>query len=183
MIDHLFDGLAPEGDKTRCHTDYHLGQVLVAESDVVIVDFEGEPKRPMPERRRKRSPLLDVAGMLRSFDYAAWTALQRTATDYAAKRPKLEKLLMNWRDQAIAAFADGYWTTYHKDGGSEPTPFEAALVKLFLIDRAFYEVNYEIENRPAWIHIPLAGISQLLSASEAPARAKPAKPDPKGKKR
>jgi maltose alpha-D-glucosyltransferase/alpha-amylase len=161
-IAHLFDGIAPEGVKTRVHGDYHLGQVLVASGDVVIVDFEGEPRLPIPERRHKNSPLVDVAGMLRSFDYAAWTALERTTTDYPAKRPMLEKLLASWRDQTVAAFEEAYWSTAHKGKNSTPSPFESALVKLLMISKAFYEVNYEIENRPAWIHIPLSGIAQLL---------------------
>ncbi len=162
-IGKLFDGLTVTGIKTRVHGDYHLGQILVAESDVVIVDFEGEPKLSVEERRRKRSPLVDVAGMIRSFDYAAWTALERVMTDYSAKRPMLEQLLFAWRDQAVAAFEGGYWATFHADKKAQPTPFEAALVKLFTIRKAFYEVDYEIHNRPKWIDIPLSGISHLLS--------------------
>ncbi len=162
-IGSLFDGLAPSGSKTRVHGDYHLGQILVAESDVVIVDFEGEPKLTVAERRRKRSPLIDVAGMIRSFDYAAWTALERVMTDYSARRPMLEKLLFGWRDQAVAAFEEGYWTTVHGDPAGAPSPFESALVKLFTIRKAFYEVDYEIHNRPKWIDIPLSGIAHLLS--------------------
>jgi maltose alpha-D-glucosyltransferase/alpha-amylase len=166
-IAHLFDGLKLEGVRTRVHGDYHLGQVLVAQDDVVIVDFEGEPRLPIPERRKKNSPLVDVAGMLRSFDYAAWTALERTTTDYPNKRPMLEKLLADWRTQTVAAFQDGYWATVHKRKKSAPSEFESALVKLLMISKAFYEVNYEIENRPAWIHIPLSGISQLLAPKDS----------------
>ena len=162
FIDTLFEKPALAGVKTRCHGDYHLGQVLVTGADVVIVDFEGEPKLPMAERRQKRSPFVDVAGILRSFDYAAWTALEQPAGDYPAKREIVEKLLFIWRDKAVAAFNEAYWSTYHPDKSPEPTPFEDALVKLFLLDRGFYEVNYEFANRPDWIHIPLAGIVGLL---------------------
>ena len=133
-------------------------------NDVTIVDFEGEPRLSIAERRNKTSPLVDVAGMLRSFDYAAWTALERVSRDYAAKRPMLQTLLMSWRDQTMQAFADGYWATIHKDDAPEPTKFESALVKLLMISKAFYEINYEIENRPAWIHIPLSGVSSLLKS-------------------
>jgi maltose alpha-D-glucosyltransferase/alpha-amylase len=160
----LLEGLTVAGIKTRVHGDYHMGQILVAESDVVIVDFEGEPKLSVEERRRKRSPLVDVAGMIRSFDYAAWTALERVMTDYAAKRPIIEKLLFAWRDAATQAFESGYWASYHADGAPTPTPFEAALVKLFTIRKAFYEVDYEIHNRPKWIDIPLSGIAHLLTS-------------------
>ena len=159
----LMQGVEAAGTKTRVHGDYHLGQVLVADKDVIIVDFEGEPKLSVEERRRKRSPLVDVAGMIRSFDYAAWTAIERVMTDYAAKRPIIQKLLFAWRDSAIAAFESGYWSTYHEDAGATPTPFEAALVKLFTIRKAFYEVDYEIHNRPKWIDIPLSGIAHLLT--------------------
>ncbi len=162
-IAQVFDGLSPAGNKIRCHGDYHLGQVLVAKNDVVIVDFEGEPRLTVEERRKKQSPMIDVAGMIRSFDYAAWTALERSTTNYAAKRDLLQKLLFDWRDQAVAAFSAGYWSTFHPDKSDQPTPFEAALVKLLVIRKAFYEVNYEIENRPAWIHIPLSGIASLLA--------------------
>ena len=162
-IGSLMQGLTAAGAKTRVHGDYHLGQVLVADKDVIIVDFEGEPKLSVEERRRKRSPLVDVAGMIRSFDYAAWTAIERVMTDYAAKRPIVEKLLFAWRDAAIAAFENGYWTAYHSDAKGAPTPFEAALVKLFTLRKAFYEVDYEIHNRPKWIDIPLSGISHLLT--------------------
>jgi maltose alpha-D-glucosyltransferase/alpha-amylase len=161
-IAHVFDGLEATGNKIRCHGDYHLGQVLVAKNDVVIVDFEGEPRLTVEERRKKQSPMIDVAGMIRSFDYAAWTALERSTTNYAAKRDLLQKLLFDWRDQAVEAFTTGYWTTFHQDKSPVPTPFEAALVKLLVIRKAFYEVNYEVENRPAWIHIPLSGIAALL---------------------
>jgi maltose alpha-D-glucosyltransferase/alpha-amylase len=166
FIDALFHSVPPTGAKIRVHGDYHLGQVLVSGNDVVIVDFEGEPKLPMAERRQKRSPFVDVAGMLRSFDYAAWTALEQPLSDYPARRELLEKLLFTWRDQVTAAFNEAYWSTYHPDKSPQPTPFESALVKLFLLDRGFYEVNYEFANRPGWIHIPLAGIVGLLPPRE-----------------
>jgi trehalose synthase-fused probable maltokinase len=127
--------------RTRVHGDYHLGQVLVAAGgDVRIVDFEGEPMRPLAERRAKRIPLTDVAGMLRSFAYAAAAAGR---DDDAG---------------AAAAFLDAY----RAEAGAA---VDDALLRFFVLERAVYEVGYEIANRPDWVSIPVRGILALLGAA------------------
>ena len=151
---------------TRIHGDYHLGQVLFTGSDFVIIDFEGEPARSLAERRKKRSPLQDVAGMLRSYHYAAYAPLlQQTSSE----RPRHEDL------QALGPWAQ-YWQkwvsatflrTYLEVSGNAifiPKAREelALLLDLYLLDKAVYELGYELNNRPSWVRIPLDGISQLL---------------------
>jgi len=159
--------LPPLGDatimKTRYHGDYHLGQVLVLADDFMIVDFEGEPGRPLEERRRKSSPLRDVAGMLRSIDYAAVTGMRGATTDRAEDTTTLEPLADDWERRTVDAFLAGYRETIV---GSPAYPADAALatqlLELFVLEKAFYEMSYELANRPAWVRIPLEGIRNLL---------------------
>jgi maltose alpha-D-glucosyltransferase/alpha-amylase len=129
---------APKGPalKTRHHGDYHLGQVLIANNDFLIIDFEGEPGRSLAESRRKRSPLRDVAGMLRSFSYARWTASQKD-----------DSALVDWEAQARRAFLDAY----------RVDPDQRGLLALAEIEKLLYELRYELANRPDWIHVPLRG--------------------------
>ncbi len=145
--------------KTRTHGDYHLGQVLNTGGDFVIIDFEGEPAKPLAERRRKRSPLRDVAGMLRSFHYAAHSALGA----FAAERAALEPLAERWHARARAAFLAAWIETTE---GAAFVPAERAerarLLDAFLLEKALYEVAYELNNRPAWLGIPLRGVAQIL---------------------
>jgi maltokinase len=139
----------------RHHGDYHLGQTMLAQDDDwVILDFEGEPARTLPERRRKRSPLRDVAGMLRSFAYAASAAgLLR-----GIEAPE------GWEESARGEFLDGYL------GAVEPSllpPGQAAverLLSVFELEKAVYELRYELNNRPDWVKIPVAGILRLLES-------------------
>jgi maltokinase len=146
------------GKTIRTHGDFHLGQTLVTGDDWVILDFEGEPVRSLAERRRKRSPLRDVAGMLRSFTYAASSAeLLRGATVPA-----------DWEERARARFLATYLATV------DPTllpPGDAAIERLlavFELEKAVYELRYELDNRPDWVKIPVAGIERLMtSATEA----------------
>jgi maltose alpha-D-glucosyltransferase/alpha-amylase len=148
--------------KTRHHGDFHLGQVLLHENDFVIIDFEGEPERPLAERRDKHSPLRDVAGMLRSFDYAQWTAL-RTAAKSPEEYAKLLPLAAAWQAEARRAFLAAY-AAGAKDGGLYASFEDAAgLLRLFELQKALYELRYEINNRPDWIHVPLAGIRTLAA--------------------
>jgi maltose alpha-D-glucosyltransferase/alpha-amylase len=153
----------PSGARTRIHGDYHLGQVLVVQNDVMVIDFEGEPRRPLEERRAKTSPLRDVAGMLRSLDYAAWSAWQyrlEFAPDPAAISSRVEA----WRAFATDAFRAAYEETI---AGSPVHPEDPELAKamldLFLVQKAVYEVGYELASRPDWVTIPLRG---LLAISE-----------------
>ena len=149
--------------KTRVHGDYHLGQVLVVQQDFFIIDFEGEPRKTGAERRRKHLPLRDVAGMLRSFDYAAWAALPRVVQDHPQRRELLERQAFAWRDQAIAAFLEAY---QHAIVGSPSHPADPAAAKqllaLFTLEKIFYELQYELASRPAWVGIPLHGAMTFL---------------------
>jgi maltose alpha-D-glucosyltransferase/alpha-amylase len=156
------------GLKTRTHGDYHLGQVLIAQNDVMIVDFEGEPGRELDERRHKTSPLRDVAGMLRSFDYAAVSALDALRARRGQLEPELRQRARAWRDQATRDFLGAYWPTAER-AGLVPNAAELGrnLLDLFLLEKAFYEINYEAANRPAWISIPVRGILDLIAPPAA----------------
>jgi maltose alpha-D-glucosyltransferase / alpha-amylase len=152
------------GAKTRIHGDYHLGQVLISDNDIVIIDFEGEPARSPSERRMKTSPLRDLAGMLRSFDYAAWSALERLAVRTAELPQRALDAAGAWRDRASHEFLEVYKTTaqgmasYPNDEASARNQLE-----IFLVQKVFYEISYEAANRPNWLSIPLRGLLDLLS--------------------
>ncbi len=153
------EGLA----KTRFHGDLHLGQVLVAQDDFIIVDFEGEPERSLAERRAKSSVLRDVAGMLRSFSYAAHAALLRRSAGVAATDQGVAALAQ-WERDARHYFLEGYAKASQ---GLASVPADAAgfsaLLDLFLIEKALYELRYEIANRPDWVEIPLRGLLELTT--------------------
>jgi maltokinase len=144
------------GRLIRTHGDFHLGQTMLADRGWVILDFEGEPARPLPERRRKRSPLRDVAGMLRSFAYAASAASQQRG----AVVPD------DWEERTRAAFLDGYFETV--DSTLLPHGQDAVrkLLSVFELEKAVYELRYELNNRPDWVAIPVAGIERLLDESD-----------------
>jgi maltose alpha-D-glucosyltransferase/alpha-amylase len=152
----------PFGMKTRYHGDYHLGQVLLTHNDFTIIDFEGEPARPLDERRNKHSPLRDVAGMLRSFSYAAATALARQTGDRPELREILERETRDWETETLRAFVSSYADTT-RAGGLIPdwAPAEK-LIDLFMVEKALYEVRYELTNRPDWVNIPLHGLREIL---------------------
>ena len=132
--------------------DLHLGQTMLTERGWVILDFEGEPARPLPERRRKRSPLRDVAGMLRSFAYAV----------SAAEILRGVVAPDGWEEQARNHFLAGYLETI--DSGLLPAGQEAMnrLLQVFELEKAVYELRYELDNRPEWVRIPVAGIQRLI---------------------
>jgi maltose alpha-D-glucosyltransferase / alpha-amylase len=149
--------------KTRIHGDYHLGQVLVAQNDFYILDFEGEPARPLAERRAKSSPLKDVAGMLRSFDYAAWAAVMHLAEVDAGSTAVVRSLAEQWRQATAQAFLEAYRETIAGCVSYPENDAEAAcLLDLFLLEKALYEICYEAANRPNWMRIPLKGVINLL---------------------
>jgi len=155
--------LAASGLKTRVHGDYHLGQVLVAQDDVYLIDFEGEPQRGLAERRAKTSPLRDVAGMLRSFDYAARSALDRQRERAGTVEPPLHDRIIAWRDQAIRDFLGGYAATAEPVGFLPEGDLRAALLDLFVIQKAAYEVQYEASARPTWLAIPIRGMLDIMT--------------------
>jgi maltose alpha-D-glucosyltransferase/alpha-amylase len=148
--------------KIRIHGDYHLGQVLLAAGDHVILDFEGEPARSLAERRAKQSPLKDVAGMLRSFSYASQAAMLAYSSRRSEDVERIEPWARYWERIASAAFLRSYC---HAAGGAAFLPNSPAgfrrLLDAFMLDKAMYELRYELDNRPAWLGIPLAGILSL----------------------
>jgi maltokinase len=150
---HRLTQVGSAGRVIRHHGDYHLGQVMhTADGDWVVLDFEGEPARTLIERRRKRSPLRDVAGMLRSFAYAA------TASELLHGAPAPD----GWEDEVRAAYLDGY---VEETDQSLLPPGRAAVERLlavFELEKAVYELRYELDNRPDWVKIPAAGIARLL---------------------
>jgi len=148
--------------KIRCHGDYHLGQVLKTPDAFLVIDFEGEPGRPLEERRQKHSPLRDVAGMLRSFNYAVHTVARERAD---GGRASLLGWLECWETVARRAFLDGYATALSRSPVRLVPPGEeqfAQACAVFELEKAGYELRYELNNRPDWIPIPLAGISRIL---------------------
>jgi maltose alpha-D-glucosyltransferase/alpha-amylase len=153
--------------KIRYHGDYHLGQVLLAKNDFRIIDFEGEPARPLAERRAKHSPLRDVAGMLRSLDYARWTAL-RAVTPAPQDNERLAALALEWRDSARQTFLEGYEEATRGTGIYGSFAETRALLELFELEKALYELRYEINNRPGWVHVPLQGIHELTRPAPGP---------------
>ena len=147
----------------RCHGDYHLGHVLYTGKDFHIIDFEGEPARPLNQRRRKRSPLTDVAGMIRSFSYAAHSALLEHGAANAEQSGILKPWLEVWRCYVCAAFVKSYLETAG-DAVFIPRGRENLMILLnaYLLEKAVYELGYELNNRPEWVEIPLSGIKDIL---------------------
>ncbi|HEX8416646.1 MAG TPA: maltose alpha-D-glucosyltransferase [Methylobacterium sp.] len=149
--------------KTRIHGDYHLGQVLASEGDLIIVDFEGEPSRPADERREKATPLRDVAGMLRSFAYGAETVTREIAARFGDSEERARRAAMEWRGMIDAAFLDGYAEAVSASRAAVTDPeTHGRLLRLCLLTKALYEVDYEANNRPDWIEIPARGVLNIL---------------------
>jgi maltose alpha-D-glucosyltransferase/alpha-amylase len=150
--------------KIRVHGDYHLGQVLWSEGDFYILDFEGEPARSIAERRQKQSPLKDVAGMVRSFSYAAYAGLFAHAASRPSEFDRLEPWARVWQTWTSAAFLRAY---FGAAGDALFVPTEVtqreSLLRLWMLDKALYELNYELNNRPDWLRIPLHGVLGLLN--------------------
>ena len=156
----------PTGKRIRIHGDYHLGQVLRADGDFVLLDFEGEPARPLEERRRKQCPLKDVAGMLRSFSYAAWFALDRAVQQKPENAGSLRAWGELWQNSVCSAFLASYREFISLQSGLLPEPAQAeSLLQLYLLEKALYELVYELNNRPNWVRVPLAGILSVLRGS------------------
>jgi maltose alpha-D-glucosyltransferase/alpha-amylase len=137
--------------KIRHHGDYHLGQVLVANNDWYIIDFEGEPSRPLADSRRKHTPVRDVAGMLRSFSYAKWTAAKSSP-----------EVLDDWEAETRRGFLAAYEAAAADSGLFESFGDVAGLLRLFELEKVLYELRYEHGNRPDWIQVPLSGLLAML---------------------
>jgi maltose alpha-D-glucosyltransferase/alpha-amylase len=160
---------ALDASKIRHHGDFHLGQVLFAKDDAFILDFEGEPQRSLEERRRKAPAARDIAGLVRSIDYAATAAFERALETWPDEHDRLLNALEDWSRQSVATFMASY-----REALTHPLlwPADAAqsdrLLDFFLLEKAFYEINYELANRPNWLRVPLMGLQRVLSQRSRP---------------
>jgi maltose alpha-D-glucosyltransferase/alpha-amylase len=170
VLDQLkaISGRKIDASRIRCHGDYHLGQVLYTGKDVMIIDFEGEPQRSLSERRLKSSPLLDVAGMIRSFHYAAaqgFNHLAATGLHTSENTEPLKRAGTAWAIATVATFLKAYQETA---GAASFFPTSAddreVLLNFYLLQKALYEMGYELNNRPDWVEIPLAAVVYLLGS-------------------
>jgi trehalose synthase-fused probable maltokinase len=160
-----------DGQRIRIHGDYHLGQVLYTGSDFVIIDFEGEPARPLAERRSKQSPLQDVAGMLRSFHYAAFAPLLGDTDqnlNLAEAATGMEEWAQAWYSWVATRFFSEYFLV-SRDADYFPSdqPQIECVLQMFVLEKAIYELGYELNNRPNWVGIPLEGILRTLNNSNS----------------
>jgi maltose alpha-D-glucosyltransferase/alpha-amylase len=152
--------------KIRIHGDYHLGQVLFTGKDFIITDFEGEPARTYSERRLKRSPLRDVAGMIRSFHYASYASLFHDNQIRKEDIPVLRPFVEQWYHYMSGFFMKSYLDTVNGYAFIPKNKEDLdILMTTFLLEKAIYELNYELNNRPDWVIIPLRGIKALLKKS------------------
>jgi maltose alpha-D-glucosyltransferase/alpha-amylase len=158
----------PSGLCLRVHGDYHLGQVLTVDGDFVILDFEGEPTRSLAERREKQSPLKDVAGMIRSYHYAAYAGLFAHTHDRPDDFARFEPWAVAWYRGVASAFLHEYLTAARAAAflPADRTGL-SRLFEAFMLEKAFYELSYELNNRPDWVRIPLRGVLDLLVGQEA----------------
>ncbi len=164
-LDGQIASLAPVGlgfHKTRIHGDLHLGQVLLCKDDFAIIDFEGEPIRPLEERRAKHCILKDLAGMLRSFDYAAAASVAERLDLQSQDGPTLARAASDWRSLATSSFLGAYRASVADISSCPPAEDAGKLLQLFLMEKVLYEIAYEGANRPSWVHIPLAGLMRLM---------------------
>ena len=162
---HIRGLLSPsiEAVKARHHGDFHLGQILVVKEDAFILDFEGEPGRSLQDRRAKAPAARDVAGLIRSIDYSTTAALINATHLTPEDRAILDPKLQVWRTKATEEF----WNACRQATDPALWPSEPAdaqrLLDFFLLEKAFYEMEYELLNRPAWLHVPLAGTWRILA--------------------
>src|SRR6266550_7917199 len=144
--------------KIRHHGDFHLGQMLIVKDDVFIIDFEGEPRRSIEDRRRKAPAARDVAGLIRSIDYSATAALERALKSAPDEQGRLAPALDGWREHSVAAFLAAYWQSLSNTRLWPRSPEDAdRVLDFFLLEKAFYEIEYELAHRPDWLRVPLAG--------------------------
>jgi maltose alpha-D-glucosyltransferase/alpha-amylase len=155
--------------RIRVHGDLHLGQVLFTGRDYVFVDFEGEPERSLSERRLKRSPMRDVAGMLRSYQYAAYSAVDDLVSrgvlelDSITELEHYQRAATRWAYWASLSYLTGYFPGA-AEAGLLPDEDDLAIdLRSHLLEKALYELRYELGNRPDWVHIPMLGLRWLLA--------------------
>ncbi|HEY0671247.1 MAG TPA: hypothetical protein VGD27_03220, partial [Longimicrobiales bacterium] len=164
LIDRRIDAV-----RIRCHGDYHLGQVLFTGKDFCITDFEGEPLHPLSERRLKRNPLRDVAGMIRSFHYAAFSPLTKGESGVVVRSEDTEMLAgwaTVWYGWVSGCFLSGYFQAAHAALIPNSTEELEILLDAYLLEKAVYELGYEMNNRPDWLVIPVKGILDLLTGAQ-----------------
>ena len=153
-----------DGLNIRHHGDFHLGQMLIVKDDIFIIDFEGEPRRTIAERRRKAPAARDVAGLIRSIDYSVTAALDRALKVAPDEHGGFASGLADWRDRATAAFLTAYQETMaHQPLWPADRQAAARMLSFFLLEKAFYEIEYELAHRPDWLRVPLTGISRILA--------------------
>ena len=168
---HRVSDIRIAAQRIRCHGDFHLGQVLFTGKDFIITDFEGEPERPIGERRIKVSPLRDVAGMIRSFHYASHAAMsgaRREAWLSSAQSLEVAPWLAVWYLWSATSYLKAYLA--HASSGSflpERAEELEALLDGYILEKAVYELGYELNNRPGWVQIPLEGILHSLQLNVA----------------
>jgi trehalose synthase-fused probable maltokinase len=164
-VDEVFErllSLDDLGKRIRTHSDFHLGQVLEADGDVFFIDFEGEPARPIAERRVPQSPLRDIAGMIRSLGYAAHAGLKTYRETNPDHADVLEAWVHGWEVHAAAIYLNAYLKNIGDTGLLPAGANRDLLLRALLLDKAFYELSYELNNRPDWADIPLDGLLRLL---------------------
>ncbi len=153
-----------DGLNIRHHGDFHLGQILIVKDDIFIIDFEGEPRRPLAERRRKAPAARDVASLIRSIDYSVTAALERALKVAPDDQGKLGAALTEWRDRAVAVFLAAYRETMTDQRLWPADPHAAKqMLNFFLLEKALYEIEYELAHRPDWLRVPLTGMLRILS--------------------
>jgi maltose alpha-D-glucosyltransferase/alpha-amylase len=165
LVVRILEGLATveqAGTRIRVHGDYHLGQVLRTEEDFVILDFEGEPARSLADRRKKHSPLKDVTGMLRSFEYAAYAGLFAFTLHSPEQFQTLERWANTWAHWVSESFVTTYRATLEGTSLLPASDGWTTVARAFALDKALYELAYEVNSRPDWVPIPLAGALKLI---------------------
>jgi maltose alpha-D-glucosyltransferase/alpha-amylase len=148
----------------RHHGDFHLGQMLIVKEDIFIIDFEGEPRRTLAERRMKAPAARDVAGLIRSIDYSVSAALERSLKVKADDQGQLQTALAQWREESIGTFLAAYRAAM-VDARLWPADPAAAdnVLRFFLLEKAFYEIEYELAHRPDWLRVALSGALRVLA--------------------
>jgi maltose alpha-D-glucosyltransferase/alpha-amylase len=154
--------------RIRCHGDYHLGQVLWTGQDFLISDFEGEPARPLSERRMKHTPILDVAGMLRSFYYVPYAALARQQSHVFTEEVggRLDPWIRFWYGWVSVEFLKSYFGIVERASFWPESQAEfQVLLDAHLLEKVVYEVSYELNHRPDWVRIPVRGLREILETT------------------